>query len=185
MLTMRSSLTPPETAPDLHIFPAGPFAAGDQLPTGVVAGLVVGLLKPKSRGWVRLRSADPSAPPRIHLGHLDHEHDLARMIEGMRMARKIAQTDQVRAITAGAELAPGAAISDDFAMGQWLRSRVETYHHPVGSCRLGSDAGAVVDRQGRVHGVDRLRVVDASIMPQIPSANTNLPTIMLAEESRR
>ena len=86
---------------------------------------------------------------------------------------------------AGSELAPGPSIDDDDTDGlaASIAARVSTYHHPVGTCRMGPDpdAGAVVDTRGRVHGIERLQVIDASIMPSIPSANTNLPTIMVAE----
>ncbi len=85
---------------------------------------------------------------------------------------------------AGAVRSPGPEVwEDDTSLGGWLRAHVWTYHHPVGTCAMGpeADAGAVVDSSGRVHGLDGLAVADASVMPDIPSANTNLPTIMLAE----
>lgn len=184
MLTARSSSADPDGPPDLHVFPAGSFVAEGYSPTGAVQAIVMSVVKPRSRGWVRLRSADPSAPPRIHLGLLEDPADLARMIEAFRFARRLARQPAMQNVIAGAELAPGAAIEDDAAgLGRELKARVETYHHPVGTCRMGPDpvAGDVVDAQARVHGLDGLRVVDASIMPEIPCSNTNLPTLMLAE----
>jgi choline dehydrogenase-like flavoprotein len=184
-LTAHSSRATPGAPPDLHIFPAGPFAGDGYSPTGVVQALVLSVMKPHSRGWVRLRSANPDAPPRIHLGLLEHPDDRARMLEVVRKARELARHPALRAVIAGAEVAPGAALDEGAGadLEGALLARVETYHHPVGTCRMGADpgAGAVVDHQGRVHGMAGLRVADASIMPEIPSANTNLPTIMLAE----
>jgi choline dehydrogenase len=177
LLTMRSSEA--ETpAPDLHIFAAGPFASGDTV-TGAVCALVVSVIKPRSRGAVKLRSADLAASPCIDPGHLRHEADLRRMAEAVREARRLFQTPGLSGLIAGPELAPGDSPSLEGA----IRGRADTYHHPVGSCRMGADpeAGAVVDGTGAVHGVAGLVVADASIMPDVPAANTNLPTIMVAE----
>jgi choline dehydrogenase len=107
------------------------------------------------------------------------------MIEATLIARTISRTAPLADLVAGVELAPGPSIGDNDveAIAASIRSRVSTYHHPVGTCRMGADPddGAVVDARGRVYGVERLHVVDASIMPTVPSANTNLPTIMVAE----
>jgi choline dehydrogenase-like flavoprotein len=177
VLTMRSSEAA-TTAPDLHIFAAGPFASGDTA-TGAVCALVVSVIKPLSRGSVKLRSADLAASPRIDPGHLRHEADLRRMAEAVREARRLYHTPGLSGLIAGPELAPGDSPSLEAA----IRARVDTYHHPVGTCRMGPDpeSGAVVDGTGAVHGVAGLVVADASIMPDIPAANTNLPTIMVAE----
>jgi choline dehydrogenase len=177
MLTVRSSEA--ETvAPDLHIFAAGPFATEDTA-TGAVCALVVSVVKPLSRGSVKLRSADLAASPRIDPAHLRHEADLRRMAEAVSEARRLCQTPGFSELITGRELAPGDAPSFEAA----IRSRVDTYHHPVGTCRMGPDAesGAVVDATGAVHGVAGLVIADASIMPEIPAANTNLPVIMVAE----
>jgi choline dehydrogenase len=185
MLTARSRLAPSDGAPDLHIFPAGPFTADGYGPTGAVQALVVSVVKPRSRGWVRLRSADPAAAPRIHLGHLEHPDDRTRMVEAIRAARAISRTAPLRDLVAGPELAPGAAIHDDdeVRLAATITARVETYHHPVGTCRMGPDSApdAVVEPTGLVHGLAGVRIADASIMPEIPSANTNLATIAIAE----
>jgi choline dehydrogenase len=184
--TLRSSFAGPNGAPDLHLFVAGPFDVPlSQSPTGAVFGLVAGLMLPHSRGRVTLRSTKPTDPPRIDVAHLRHSNDLARMVEAMVAARRIARTEPLASLIAGEELHPGPAIADDDLDGlaRSISERVSTYHHPIGTCQMGDDPdrGAVVDTRGRVHGIDNLFVADASIMPTIPSANTNLPTIMTAE----
>ena len=179
MLTLRSSEAP-TPAPDLQIFAAGAFET-DESPTGAVCALVVSVVKPLSRGSVKLRSSDSADAPRIDPGYMTNPSDLSRMIEVVQEARRLCRQGPLAKLIAGPELAPGAGDGSD--LGAAIRSRVDTYHHPVGSCRMGldPDAGAVVDAKGRVYGIDGLRVADASIMPDIPSANTNLPAIMLAE----
>ena len=168
------------------MFAAGPFDVGpDQSAGGAVLGIVSGLMTPRSRGWVRLASSDPSDPPRIHLAHLTDADDLERMVDAVTEARRLAHSEPVAAITAGAELAPGPAYPTDDrnALAAWARTAVSTFHHPVGTCAMGPDPalGAVCDSHGSVHGIDGLTVADASIMPTIPTATTNLPTIMVAE----
>jgi choline dehydrogenase len=184
--TLRSQSAPPGGAPDLHIFVAGPFDVPTEvIPTGRAFGLVTGLVAPRSRGWLRLRSADPSEPPRIDVAHLRDANDMARMVEATLIARRISRTAPLAELTVGDELSPGPCVADNDvdAIARSIRSRVDSYHHPVGTCRMGTDndPGAVVDQRGRVYGVEELYVADASIMPTIPSANTNLPTIMIAE----
>ena len=186
MATLRSALAPPGGAPDLHLFLAGPFDVPAEVsPTGGVFGIVAGVVQPSSRGSLRIRSADPAAPLRIDVAHLRHPDDLARMLEAILLARRISRTEPLAGMVAGAELFPGPAIADgdEPALAVAIAGRVNTYHHPVGTCRMGPDpdGGAVVDTRGRVYGVEQLFVADASVMPAIPSANTNLPTIMVAE----
>ena len=152
-------------------------------------GIVSGLMAPRSRGWVRLASNEPSDPPRIHLAHLTDPDDLERMLDAVTEARRIALSEPVAAITDWSELSPGPAIPTDDrdALAAWVRSAVSTFHHPVGTCAMGPDPalGAVTDSHGSVHGIDALTVADASIMPTIPTATTNLPTIMVAEHIAR
>lgn len=179
MLTLRSSVSP-KSAPDLQIFAAGPFDVPES-PTGAVFALVVSVVKPLARGSVKLRSSDPTAAPRIDPCYLNHAADLSRMAEVVKEARRLCMQPPLANLVGGPELAPG--FDDGATPGAAIRSRVGTYHHPVGTCRMGPDpgSGAVVNARGHVYGVDDLCVVDASIMPDIPSANTNLPVIMLAE----
>jgi choline dehydrogenase len=184
MLTLRSPLADPGGPPDLHLFAAGPFDDA-AAPAGGVFGIVAGLLAVRSRGSVRLRSADPADPPHIDIAHLRHPEDMTRMIEATRHARGLSRTPPLAGFVTGAELAPGPAISDDDTAGlaRSIRERAGSYHHPVGTCAMGPrpDDGAVVDSRGAVHGVGRLWVADASVMPTIPAANTNLTTIVIAE----
>jgi choline dehydrogenase-like flavoprotein len=141
-------------------------------------------LHPRSRGRLYLRSADPAQPIAIHANYLgDGEgHDLARMIEAAKLSQEIlAQPafDPYRAVPVFPERAPGS----DADYEAFIRRKAESIYHPVGTCRMGSDADAVVDGELRVRGIDGLRVVDASVMPTLPTGNTNAPTIMLAERA--
>ncbi|HET7416386.1 MAG TPA: GMC family oxidoreductase N-terminal domain-containing protein [Solirubrobacterales bacterium] len=140
------------------------------------------LVKPRSRGWVRLRSADPSAKPRIFTNSLAEPEDVEALQAGVRLAREIA-TEKPLAEVLGRELFPGPEVDTDDAVVADIRRRVELLYHPVGTCRMGTGPDAVVAPDLRVHGIDRLRVADASVMPIIPSGNTNAPTIMIAEKA--
>lgn len=178
--TVRSAAAGPADPPDLHCLAGGPFGGSGAFFLGAA------LLKPRSRGSVRLRSADPGTPPRIDLGYFREPGDLARLAEGVERVRAAAaETAAVTELSGGVELAPGADVpaGDRGALLGWIRGAAWTYHHPVGTCSMGADpgAGAVVDQGGAVHGIEGLVVADASIMPDIPSANTHLPTIMIAE----
>jgi choline dehydrogenase len=184
--TLRSRLAASGPAPDLQLFVAGPFdVAHDVSPTGAVFGIVAGLLSPRSRGRVRLRSPDPLDAPRIAMAHLESPDDLARIVEATIVARQLARTAPLAGCVLDRELAPGPTVDDgdQHGIAASVMARVSTCHHPVGTCRMGPDPddGAVVDARGGVYGIDRLHVSDASVMPTIPSANTNLPTIMVAE----
>jgi len=182
VVTFRSSGAGPGESPDLQVFGAGPWPT-DEHPTGKVASVCCSVLQPRSRGWLRLRSTDPEDPPRIDLGHLDEDADLDRMVEAVSEARRIVSTPPFDEVADLLTMTPSRAVlDDDCDLRAWLRRSVWTYHHVVGSCRMGLDpaSGDVVDAGGRVHGATDLVVADASIMPAIPSANTNLPTMMVA-----
>jgi choline dehydrogenase len=188
--TLHSTIADPDGPADLMIFTAGPFDADpEQIPGGAVFGIVVGLMAPRSRGFVRLLSKDPDTPPRIHLGHLNDAEDLEAMLDGITEARRIALSDAVAAISTGTELSPGphAAPGDRQALAAWASAAVSTFHHPAGTCAMGaqSESGAVTDTHGSVHGMDGLTVADASIMPTVPTGTPNLPTIMVAEHIAR
>ena len=141
------------------------------------------VMAPRSRGTVKLASADPAAAPRIRVGMLEDPLDVARMIEGVHSARRIGAQRPLRELASGPEQWAGAGLEDDEELAKAVRAGVWTYHHAAGTCAMGPDpaAGAVVDARGAVHGVDGLTVADASIMPVIPSANTHLTTLMMAE----
>jgi choline dehydrogenase len=188
--TLRSTVAQPDGPADLMMFTAGPFDADpEQIPGGAVFGIVVGLMAPRSRGWVRLVSIDPNAPPRIHLGHLTEAKDLEAILDGINEARRIALSDAVVAISTGPELSPGPQVAsgDRQALAAWAARAVSTFHHPVGTCAMGpeSQVDAVTDTHGVVHGTENLTVADASIMPTVPTGTPNLPTIMVAEHIAR
>jgi len=180
MLTARSSRWS-GPAPDLHLFPMW-MSSYD--PTAHEFAILIGVMKPRSRGWLRLRSDDPADPPEIDVAVLADAEDMTRMVEAVRLARRLTRTQPLAGFVE-TELQPGSGVADDdaAAFADDIRANVATYYHPVGTCRMGlvSDDRAVVDSSGRVHGVRGLWVIDASIMPDIPSSNTNLPTLMIAE----
>ncbi|HET7756739.1 MAG TPA: choline dehydrogenase [Steroidobacteraceae bacterium] len=143
----------------------------------------VGPMRSRSRGWVRLRSAEPGDAPRICFNYLSQPEDWVEMRACVRLTREIfaqAAFDRYR----GREIQPGEAVQSDAAIDAFIRAKVESAFHPSCSCRMGasSDRQAVVDTQARVIGVEKLRVVDSSIMPSITTGNLNAPTIMLAEK---
>ncbi len=140
------------------------------------------LITPESRGTISLRTANPLDAPAIRANYLATDADLRTMIAGVRLARRLAHAkpfDQFR----GEELHPGAAQQSDAEISEFLRNELETLYHPVGTCKMGVDALAVVDARLRVHGIEGLRVVDASIMPRVPAGNTNAPVMMIAEKA--
>ena len=139
-------------------------------------------LRPLSRGAVRLAGADPAAPPRIQPNYLSEPRDLALLRRGVRLLRQVfaqAAFDPYR----GAELAPGEAVRSDEDLDAWIRRTADTVFHPVGTCRMGADADAVVDGRLGVRGVEAVRVVDASVFPAMISGNTHAPTVMVAEKA--
>jgi choline dehydrogenase-like flavoprotein len=168
--------------PDLqfHFAPAYFVDNGFEEYDGHAVTMGPALVAPRSRGWVRLRSADPTDKPRIQTNTLAEPEDIAALIAGTRLTREIAAAGPFASVL-GRELYPGAEIESDDDLAADLRRRVELLYHPVGSCRMGSGEEAVVDPELRVRGVEGLRVVDASIMPTIVSGNTNAPTIAIAE----
>jgi choline dehydrogenase-like flavoprotein len=140
------------------------------------------LVSPKSRGRLWLRSADPADKPRILINALTEPEDVRSLVDGVKIAREVVASEPL-ASAAGKELFPGPDVQTDDDIEADVRRRVELIYHPVGTCRMGSDDGAVVDPQLRVRGVEGLRVADASIMPVIPGGNTNAPTIMVGERA--
>ncbi len=147
---------------------------------GFTIGVV--LLHPESKGSLTLRSTNPTDPPVIQPNYLASENDVKVMVEGLRRARQIGQAKAFDAYR-GKEFMPGEEAQSDADLEEFLRTRAETLYHPVGTCKMGEDALAVVDADLRVRGVEGLRVVDASVMPTIISGHTNAPTIMIAEKA--
>jgi choline dehydrogenase len=170
------------TAPDLQFHFAPAFFAdngfeeypGHAFTTGPV------LVAPRSRGRLWLRSADPAAKPAILGNHLTEEADVAALVRGVELARELVATEPL-ASAAAKEIYPGPGVRSREQLEADLRRRVELLYHPVGTCRMGAGEEAVVDPELRVHGIEGLRVADASVMPTIPRGNTNAPTVMIAE----
>ena len=139
------------------------------------------VMRPASRGRVTLRSADPKADPRIQLNFLAERTDMDQMLEGIAKTREMVRQkswDDLR----GEEITPGAGTLSGAALEQWVRANAGTGYHAVSTCRMGTDAMAVTDGAGRVHGMEGLRVIDASLMPRLVTGNTNATTIMMAEK---
>ena len=143
--------------------------------------IVYSVLSPYSRGSVRLASSEPDVAPLIDLALLSDERDVAGMARAMSLARAVGEADGVEALARRCEVIPGQHISSEEQVRAHLRSTVGTYWHAGGTCRMGRDKGAVTDVDLRVHGIDGLRVIDASVMPSLPSANTNATVLAIAE----
>jgi choline dehydrogenase len=141
----------------------------------------VGPMRATSRGHITLRSADPKAHPRILFNYMQTEQDRKEMRSGVRLTREIFSQPAFKPFRDG-EISPGAKVQTDAEIDAFIRDKAESAFHPSCSCRMGTDRMAVVDGAGRVHGIQNLRVVDASIMPNVVSGNLNAPTIMIAEK---
>ena len=139
-------------------------------------------LYPKSRGWVQLASADPLTAPLVDPQLLSHPDDVATLLRGFKLGRQISRAPTFASYSAH-EVQPGPAAQDDTALIDYIRRAASTVHHPCGSCRMGADGDAVVDSQLRVHGLEGLRVADASIFPSVVGGNTNAAIVMLAEKA--
>ncbi|HUJ19891.1 MAG TPA: GMC family oxidoreductase N-terminal domain-containing protein [Bryobacteraceae bacterium] len=142
------------------------------------------LLHPRSRGTIRLRSHDPFDPPLIQPNYLEDPEDLAQLIDGVRLARRILAAHAFDAFRKD-EFLPGASAESDEEVAAAIANMAETLYHPVGTCRMGTGGGAVVDSALRVHGLRQLRVADASIMPTVTGGNTNAPAILIGEKASR
>ena len=138
-------------------------------------------LRPASRGYVGLKSPDPTEHALIQPNYLSAEGDRDVLRRGVKIVRDILAQKAMGSYL-GQEFEPGAAIQSDTELDGWIRQSAESIYHPVGTAKMGHDNMAVVDEHCRVHGVDGLRVVDASVMPTLVGGNTNAPTIMIAEK---
>jgi choline dehydrogenase len=128
-----------------------------------------------------MRSADPLAPPRIVSNYLTDPHDIKVLVSGLKQLREIYRQPSFRDLSTGEEYLPGNDVTTAEALERFARTKGGTVFHASGTCRMGGDARSVVDAQLRVRGVERLRVIDASVMPTMVSTNTNAASIMIAE----
>jgi choline dehydrogenase len=177
---------PSQPTPNIewHVQPLSLDKFGDPLHSFPAITPSVCNLRPASRGWVRIKSSDPSVHPEIKLNYLKEEEDRRVAVDGMRFTRRIMAAPAL-AKYEPEEFRPGSSIAKDDDLARAAGELGTTIFHPVGTCKMGSDPMAVVDPDLKVHGIRRLRVIDASIFPRITSGNTNAPTYVIAEKGAR
>lgn len=172
--------------PDLqyHFLPLAISYDGNSLATEHGMQAHIGPMRSKSRGWVRLRSADAHDKPRVFFNYMSHEDDWAEMRASVRLTREIFAQPAFEPFR-GREIQPGADCVTDAQIDAFIADKVESAYHPSCTCKMGdpSDPMAVVDPETRVIGIEGLRVVDSSIMPQVTTGNLNAPTIMIGEKA--
>ena len=166
----------------IHFLPFSTDKMGEKLHSFSGFTASVCQLRPESRGSLRIRSADPAAPPEIRINYLATEVDRTTNVEGLKILRKILRAPALKPYVVD-EVDPGAKVSSDEELLNYCRQRGSTIYHPTSTCRMGSDPLAVVDQRLRVRGLEGLRVVDGSIMPDLVSGNTNAVIIMIAEKA--
>jgi choline dehydrogenase len=176
----RAELDTPDI--QFHFQPLSADKPGDGLHKFSAFTASVCQLRPQSRGSIELKSPDPYAYPAIHPNYLDALTDRQVAIDGLKMTRRLCATAAMAPFVER-ELLPGAEVQSDAQLLEAARNISQTIYHPVGTCKMGNDPQAVVDDRLRVHGIDGLRVADASIMPTITSGNTHAPTVMIAEKA--
>jgi len=176
--------SPRLATPDIqiHFLPFSTDKMGERLHSFSGFSASVCQVRPESRGSLRIRSADPAAPPEIRINYLSTEADRAANVEGLKMLRKILKAPALSPYVVE-EVDPGAKVVSDEALLSYCRARGSTIYHPTSTCRMGNDPLAVVDQRLRVRGIEGLRVVDASVMPDLVSGNTNAVVIMIAEKA--
>lgn len=164
-------------APDLQFY----VGRGTDRPDAFIT-ITASLVRPYSRGEIRLRSADPFAAPIIRGAYLSEPRDVAALVEGVRLARALAATAAYDALR-GEELEPGPSVTSTSALEAFARRASDTIYHPAGTCRMGNDGHAVVDATLRVRGVEGLRIADASVMPDVVSATTHAACVMIGDRA--
>src|SRR5882672_10833262 len=171
-------------SPDIqiHFLPFSTDKMGEKLHSFSGFSASVCQLRPESRGSLRIKSADPTVPPEIRINYLATETDRSAFIDGIKILRKILSAPALKPYTIE-EVDHGAKVLSDEELLNYCRRTGSTVYHPTSTCRMGNDPLAVVDQRLRVRGIEGLRVVDASIMPDLMSGNTNAPTIMIAEKA--
>lgn len=168
--------------PDIqyHFLPLAISYDGKSLASGHGYQVHVGTKRSKSRGWVRLRDAKPESLPRVRFNYMTHADDWLEFRACIGLTREIF-AQSAMAPYRGRELAPGADATSELALDAFIKRKLESAYHPCGTCRMGSDRDAVTHPDGRVRGIERLRVIDASVMPQATAGDLNAPTLALAE----
>ena len=180
----RSDPSQPTPNIEWHVQPLSLDKFGDPLHSFPAITPSVCNLRPASRGWVRIKSPNAADYPEIRLNYLKEEEDRKVAVDGIRFTRRI-MAAKALAKYAPEEYRPGASIANDNELARAAGELGTTIFHPVGTCKMGNDPMAVVDDELRVHGVQRLRVIDASVFPRITSGNTNAPTYVIAEKGAR
>jgi choline dehydrogenase len=172
------------TRPDLHIslILFSTDKAGDALHKWSGFSIIVRLLRPKSRGYVRIKSKNPIEAPAIQPNYFMDKDDRKDLVKGFQITRKIMNSNFIKKYILS-EYAPGNECQSDSQIEDFLTKKGGISYHPVGTCKMGDDKLAVVDYSLKVHGIDNLRIADASIMPNIVSGNTNAPVIMIGEKA--
>ena len=166
----------------IHFLPFSTDKMGEKLHSFSGFTASVCQLRPESRGSLRIGSSDPAAAPEIRINYLATEVDRTTNVEGLKILRRILHAPALRPYVVD-EVDPGAKVSTDDELLNYCRQRGSTIYHPTSTCRMGNDPLAVVDQRLRVRGLEGLRVVDGSIMPDLVSGNTNAPIIMIAEKA--
>jgi choline dehydrogenase len=166
----------------IHFLPFSTDKMGEKLHSFSGFTASVCQLRPESRGSLRIRSADPAAPPEIRINYLSTEVDRTANVEGLKILRKILAAPALAPYVVE-EVDPGSKVASDEALLNYCRARGSTIYHPTSTCRMGNDPLAVVDQRLRLRGIEGLRVVDASVMPDLVSGNTNAVVIMIAEKA--
>jgi choline dehydrogenase len=182
--TLFAKSAPSEPVPDIQYqclnFSTDGFKTGLHRWPGFT--FIFSVCRPKSRGEITLRDAEGRTPPRIQANYLTDPDDMRIMLAAFRIARQIVATEPFRSLVTE-QIRPTLDITSDEQIADYIRKFGSTVYHPCGTCRMGEDDGAVVDSELRVRGIDGLRVVDASVMPAMPSPNIHPATIMVAEKS--
>lgn len=183
-VTTLPGLTRPDVKLQLHHLSSPDERNPQQLVLDDKDGFSIGVVQqqPASRGSIHIRTADPLAAPEIRANYLSHDEDIRAVVRGLRLARRVAQQPAFAPYFVR-ELRPGPEVESDADFESYIRASIFGSYHPVGTCRMGCDALAVVDAQLRVHGVPGLRVADASVFPSIPASNTNAAAILAGEKA--
>jgi choline dehydrogenase len=168
----------------IHFLPFSTDKMGEALHSYSGFSASVCQLRPESRGSLQIKSADPSVAPEIRINYLATEADRAANVEGLKILRRILAAPALKPFSVE-EVEPGSIISTDEELLNFCRQRGSTVYHPTSTCRMGSDPLAVVDQRLRLRGIEALRVIDGSIMPDLVSGNTNAAIIMIAEKASR